>query len=69
MARAPRKTESLPELWTVAEACEFLQVSERTMRAWIAAGKVPARRIGPRSIRITRTDLERIASGQSVTVA
>ena len=35
-----------PEVLTVPQACEFLSVSERTLRGWVARGYVPYARIG-----------------------
>lgn len=66
---AHRQPVEIPEpLWTVAEACEYLNVSERTFRYWIAQGRVPARRVGPRAIRVDRATVEQLASGRGVTV-
>lgn len=37
-------------------------ISERTLRRRIADGTLPARRVGPRSIRIAATDLDRLGT-------
>jgi excisionase family DNA binding protein len=44
-------------LYSVAEAAIVLGVSPSTVWRWIDAGKLPAYRVGPRSIRIRRADL------------
>lgn len=36
----------------------MLRVSPATVWRWIAAGKLPAHRVGPRSIRIEKDDIE-----------
>ncbi len=46
---------------TLAEAAEFFGVCERTLRRRIAEGRLPAYRIGPRSIRIRAVDVEALA--------
>lgn len=43
---------------TVAEAARLLEVSPSTIWRWIDAQRLPAYRLGPRSIRIRRQDLE-----------
>ena len=43
---------------TVAEAARLLEVSPSTIWRWIDAQRLPAYRLGPRSIRIKRRDLE-----------
>lgn len=46
-----------PDLQTVAEVAEQLKVHEKTLRRWIAEGRIPVVRIG-RLVRISRDDLE-----------
>ncbi len=46
---------------TLAEAAEWYGVSERTLRRRIAEGRLPAFRIGPRSIRVKAVDVEALA--------
>ena len=48
---------SLPDPATVAEVVAALPVGERTVRRWIAAGLLPAYRLG-RKLLISRADLE-----------
>jgi len=43
---------------TVASAARLLQVSPSTVWRWIAAGRLPARRLGPKTIRIAQADLD-----------
>ncbi len=45
---------------SVAEAAALLKVSHSTIWRWIAAGKLSAYRIGPRSIRIKREALQAV---------
>ncbi|RHW25447.1 DNA-binding protein [Nocardioides immobilis] len=43
------------------EAAEYLGVTDRSVRAYIARGHLPARRIrGSRAIRIDRADLDKL---------
>jgi excisionase family DNA binding protein len=44
--------------YTVAEAAALLKVSRSTVWRWIEAGRLPARRLGKRTIRIREEDLE-----------
>lgn len=46
---------------TLAEAAEWYGVSERTLRRRIAEGRLPAYRVGPRSIRVKAEDVEALA--------
>jgi excisionase family DNA binding protein len=50
------------EFLTVREAVEFLGVSERSVRRWIALGFIPVHRFG-RAVRIRRSDLEEFIRG------
>lgn len=45
---------------SLAEAAEYLSVTDRTVRNFIARGDLPAYRIGSRALRINRDDLDRI---------
>jgi excisionase family DNA binding protein len=50
----------------LADVCTALDVDERTVRKWIAAGLLGAIRIGPRLLRIPRADYERFLREQRV---
>jgi len=57
------KPENLPEtldLYTIAEICAILSVSQKVVRGWIKAGLLPAIRLGPgqRLLRVRRVALE-----------
>jgi excisionase family DNA binding protein len=43
--------------YTVAGAARLLHVSPSTVWRWIAAGRLPAKRLGPKTIRIASEDL------------
>ena len=45
-------------LLTIAEFSALAQVSKRTTARWLAAGLIPGRRIGPRTIRIPESALD-----------
>lgn len=62
-----RVAASVPSLLTQAEAADACAVSVRTIRRWIAAGMLPARRVGPRLVRIDAADL--LGLGRPLNVA
>lgn len=45
---------------SVQQAADDLGVCSKTIRRWIAEGRLTARRAGPRLIRIDRADLARM---------
>lgn len=51
---------SLAGYYTVAQAADYLGVSRLTVSRWIKADRLPAYRVGPRSLRIKREDLDRM---------
>lgn len=51
-----------PEYLTVAQAAEIFGTSERTVRRLIAAGSLPAYRIGPRAVRVLADDVRNHAT-------
>jgi excisionase family DNA binding protein len=53
------------ELLTLAEAAALCGRSEKTVARWVAAGKLPARRVLGR-VRIARADLEALLVPQRV---
>ena len=46
------------DYYTVAQAAKLLDVSPATVWRWIANEKLPAYRVGPRTIRIRKQDME-----------
>ena len=47
-----------PMYLTIAEVCEILTVSDRTVRRMAHDGEIPAVRIGERSLRFPREEFE-----------
>lgn len=52
----PRKSEEIPELFTLEEACNMLKVHPNTLRQWDANGILPAIRIGEKQMRRYRKE-------------
>lgn len=50
----------MENLLTVREAALYAKTTERTIHRWIAAGDLPASRIGPKLIRIHESELARL---------
>lgn len=50
-------TTSDRRYYTIAGAARHLHVSPSTVWRWIAAGRLPAKRLGPKTIRISPEDL------------
>ncbi|WP_182359707.1 helix-turn-helix domain-containing protein [Tomitella gaofuii] len=48
------------EYVSIATAAELTDCSIRTMRRLIASGELRARRVGPRMLRISRAELDRV---------
>lgn len=42
---------------TIPQVAERFGVSTKTVRRWIASGDLPARRVGPRLVRIDAADV------------
>jgi excisionase family DNA binding protein len=52
--------ETQTDYYNVSEAAKVLNVSPSTVWRWIAAEKLPAYRVGVRTVRIKKEDLEKI---------
>lgn len=50
---------------TVANAASYVDVSEKTIRRLVAAGKLEASYVTPRTMRISRASLEQLLSANS----
>lgn len=71
MARMPsgarRDTRSAPHTTTnrrlasIADAAAYADVSARTVRRYIAAGRLTGYRVGPRLVKIDLADLDQLA--------
>jgi excisionase family DNA binding protein len=57
------KKETAERLLTVAEAREFLGVADRTIRSWIAGGRLPVVRLSSRCLRVRQADLDAFVRG------
>jgi excisionase family DNA binding protein len=54
--------EQHPDLLTIAETARLLKVSVVTIKRWLRQGHLTAYRIGPRALRVRRSDLEALLS-------
>lgn len=55
----PKTTAATTRWLSQSEAAEYLAVTDRTIRAYVSRGVLPARRIrGSRLIRIAQSDLD-----------
>lgn len=57
-----RHERRYPERIGLQEAADYCDVDPRTVRRWIAAGRVNAVRIGPRLIKFDVAELDKIMS-------
>jgi excisionase family DNA binding protein len=51
------QTDTLPPNLSIQQAADHLGVSTKTIRRYIASGRLDAERVGPRLIRIDRESL------------
>lgn len=59
-----------PELMTSAEVSERLRVSRSTLERWRFEGRAPAPiKLGPRTVRYRRSDVDRLVGSADVTGA
>ncbi|MGV0795956.1 helix-turn-helix domain-containing protein [Mycolicibacterium elephantis] len=60
-------TQSIrPEYLTIAQVAGHFGVHTLTVRRWISAGRLPAQRLGARSIRIRTDDVEKFARDREI---
>lgn len=59
---APVPTPAVVPWLTTTEAADYLGLTSKTIRRYIASGKLPARRIGVRVVRVRRDDLDGLLS-------
>jgi excisionase family DNA binding protein len=58
---APAASSAAREFLTPEEAAEALGIHVQTLRAYVRSGKLPALRVaGERSLRVRRSDLEKV---------
>jgi excisionase family DNA binding protein len=57
---ANRRERRHPELIGLQEAADYCDVSYRTVRRWIADGRLSAVRVGPRLLKVSIADLDAI---------
>lgn len=48
----------MPKMVSIAAAADHYDVSQQTVRRWIANGKITAHRVGPRLIRLDLDEIE-----------
>lgn len=58
-------TSAEPLLLSVKEVSRRLAIAERTVRAWIATGRLPVVRLARRCVRVPAEAVERIARGEA----
>lgn len=51
-----------PRYIPLGEAADYLGFSERSLRRYIAEGRLPAYRLGPRQLRFKRADLDALVT-------
>jgi excisionase family DNA binding protein len=57
------------DMLTVAELEKMLRVNRATVEGWLASGALPHYRLGPKTIRIARSDLEEFLAQRRLTSA
>ena len=56
----PGKSNKFPNLIGLQEAAARCNVDPRTIRRWIAAGRINAYRVGPRLIKVDAAELDKV---------
>ena len=54
------QTEARKDLLTIPELCQEVGLHPNTVRGYIRSGQLPAVYLGPRMIRIRRSDIEQL---------
>lgn len=52
------RQDASPSVITQAEAADRLGVTDRTIRRWVAEGRIRAYRVGPRLVRVDSGDVD-----------
>ena len=60
-----KQTASADPLRTLQYSAAYLEVTDRTVRNYVARGLIPAQRIGPKLLRIRQSDLDAFAGSGS----
>lgn len=63
VAKAKAKGDTLSPLMSADEVAAFLGIDRATVWRWVSAGKLKARKIGPKTTRFRREDLEKLVEG------
>jgi excisionase family DNA binding protein len=63
---APSQDAGEAACYSISEAAQLLGVSRVTIWRWISAGYLPVRRLGHRTVRIERGDLERVRDRKAI---
>ena len=50
--------QRLAEFWTIGQAADYLNLTERSIRRYVSEGLLPAYRIGRKQIRIRAVDVD-----------
>jgi excisionase family DNA binding protein len=53
-----------PRVYTLDEVAQLVKVARRTVEHWVRSGRLPVQRLGHRTVRVRREDLEAFLSGQ-----
>ena len=56
----PGKSNKFPKLIGLQESADRCNVDPRTIRRWIAAGRINAYRVGPRLIKVDVEELDKV---------
>jgi excisionase family DNA binding protein len=55
------------KLMTIAAAAAYADVHPVTLRRWVAAGRLPAYRVGPRLLKVDQAELDSVVRPLPVT--